>query len=322
MKLKKIKQFDWYKNKSFWVTLVLAVLLWIYISLNEIFISTIDVPLSVVPTKGRSIEQLLSNSIIVEIEGSGWSLFNYIYLNNSKRCLVNLNNVTREDSLFTIASLDFQKGLEGINKIRPRRFFPNRLVVTTGKIEKKKVDISPDIHLKTKKGFVLVGNIYADPSSVVISGNKKSLEHINNWKTKYTEFYGVNSSFNHIVDLSDSLTSIIQIHPNKTKVYGEIQQYGEITFYDIELKIVGGQLPSNHTINPTNFSVTLMGGIEQLNKISAKDIEITMDYDKILNDTIGILVPTLKIPPFVKIMSISPKVICHKFKLPKNDAKI
>ena len=316
--LNKLKQAEWYKNRSFWITLIIAILLWIYINLNDDYITMIEVPLSVVPPTGRAIEQKINNYISVEFKGSGWNLFNYLYLNKNKRCYINLDNVTRDDSLYTIGSLDFQKGLEDINKIVPQRFHPNRIRITTGEIENKKVDVKSDVALKLKDGFILVGGVNTEPNTVTISGNSKSIEHINLWKTMPAEFKNINMSFNHTVDLSDSLASIIKVNPNKVKLYGEIQQYAEITFDDIELKVISGNLPDNHTISPTNFSVTLIGGVEHLNKISAKDIELTIDYNKIINDTVGILTPVLKIPPFTKIMDIKPKVIYHRIKIISN----
>ena len=317
----KITKLGWYKKISFWVIIFLAISLWMYITLNETYITTLEVPLNIVPPKGRAIEQLeqqLNNFISVEIEGSGWYLFNYIHLNKTKRCNVNLDNITPDGSLFTVSSLDFQKGLEGIHKIIPRRFYPPRIVITTGEIGNKQVDIKPDVTLKVKDGFVLVGGIYTEPTSVLLTGNKKSLEEINSWKTMPVEFNDVNSSFSYVVNLSDSLGSIIKLQPDNIKVYGEIQQYSEVTFDDIELKIIGGHLPSNRIVSPTNFRVTLMGGIEHLNKINAADIELSVDYDKVINDTIGVLVPNLKIPPFTKIMNVEPKFIYHKIMLPKS----
>jgi len=311
--LDKIKQFRWFKNKNFWITLLLTIFLWMYISLNDNYNTLLEIPLTVVPPKGRAIEQEISNFVNVEMEGSGWNLFNYLYLNQAKRCVIYLDNIAKEDtSSYLISSIDFQKGLEGISKVRARRFYPARLTITTGEIVEKKVDMKPDVVLKVKEGFVLVGGVRTEPNTVIISGNSKSLKDINQWRTAYSEFKNINTSFNYVVDVSDSLASIIEVVPDKIKIYGEIQQYAEITFDDIQLKILGGKLPSNHILLPSNFKVTLIGGIDQLNKISPDDIELTIDYDKVMKDTTGILAPTLKIPHFTKTMDITPKVIYHK----------
>lgn len=313
--LDKIKQLKWFKNKSFWIILLLTIFFWMYVSFNDNYITMLEIPLIVVPPKGRAIEQELNNFINVEIEGSGWNLFNYLYINKAKKCVVLLDNIEREDTTtYIINNVDFQKGLENISKVRPRRFYPARLNITTDKIVEKKVDVNPDVMLKVKEGFILVGGVRTEPNTVVISGNSESLKNISQWKTTYNEFRNINTSFNYIVDVSDHLISIINVEPKKIKIYGEIQQYAEITFDDIGLKIIGGQINNNHILLPTNFKVTLIGGIEQLNKITPDDIELTIDYDSIMNDTTGILVPILNIPPFTKVMDITPKVIYHKIK--------
>jgi len=58
--------------------------------------------------------------------------------------------------------------------------------------------------------------------------------------------------------------------------------------------------------------VTLVGGIELLNKISAADIKISLDYNEIISDSTGILTPTITIPPYTKLLNITPHFIQHK----------
>ena len=67
----------------------------------------------------------------------------------------------------------------------------------------------------------------------------------------------------------------------------------------------------NHKIEPRYFSVTLSGGIDVINKLQQENISISINYQDILNDSTGIIKPTVTIPNNTKLLSISPKYIIH-----------
>jgi len=305
----------WYKTKNFWLALFIATALWLYVSLNDEYQTVVSVPLIVTPPTGRAIENILPNRISVDVAGSGWYLFNYMYINNIKRCSVNLDDVRRDDTIFIISSMDMQRGLEGINRIVPQRFYPERIEVKTGEIIEKEVRVVSNVSINLKDGFVIVGDIKTEPQTVIITGNRNLIDTIRTWNTKKMQFDKVNSSFSYIVQVSDSLSSVIDVNPKDITVFATVEKYAEVTFDDIEIKVVNGQLPSGHTISPQFFSVTLSGGIELLSKIKSSDISITVDYETVINDKNGIIKPTVTIPPFTKIVNVKPEFGRHNINI-------
>lgn len=235
-----------------------------------------------------------------------------MYINNVKKCKIKLSEVSYTDSLYTITSVDMRKGLEGLSKIRTTNFYPEKLIVKTGEIASKEVDIVPNWKLNLKEGFILVDDILLEPRTATISGNEKILESIDKWPTAKVALDDIKSSFSRTIRLSDSLSTVLKVNPRSTSIYAKVQQYGEISFDDIELQVVGGQLPSNHTISPKYFRVTIYGGIDLLNEITAEDIKVFVDYDKVINDVNGVLVPQITIPDYTKVLNIQPKYIHHK----------
>jgi YbbR domain-containing protein len=301
----------WYKTKKFWVALFIAIGLWVYASLNDEYQTVVAIPLVVEPPAGRAIENILPHRVSVDFTGNGWYLFNYMYVNKMKRCKVNLDDVRKDDSIYVISSMDMQKGLDGINRIAPQRFYPERINVKTGEIVEKEVRIVSDANIKLRDGFVLVGDIKTEPQTVTLIGNKNLIDTIRVWKTKNMQFDRVNSSFSHTVQVSDSLSSVIDIKPQDITIFATVQQYAEMTFNDIEVRIINGQLPPEHTISPQFFNVTLSGGIELLGKIKSSDISITVDYETLINDKNGIIKPVITIPPFTKMLNAEPQFLQH-----------
>jgi YbbR domain-containing protein len=299
----------WYQTKKFWGSLFLAIALWIYASLNDEYQTIIDIPITVSAPEDRALETVLPNIISVDASGSGWNLFYNSYLNKLKKCYINLESVKKTDSSYIISRVDMQKGLINFNKTTPQRFYPDEFVIKTGEISNKDVEIIPDVDIDLKNGFVLVGNVKSETQYVNISGNVNLIDSIKSWKTQKIKLDEVNSSFSQLVSVSDSLNSVVKIHPNKILIYGNIQQYSEQTFDDIPLEIIGGQLPQNYNISPKFFSVTLTGGIDILNKIRPDDISAVIEYDTIMANNTGILKPILNIPPFTKVLNTEPNYL-------------
>ncbi|MDR0927494.1 MAG: hypothetical protein LBO69_06985 [Ignavibacteria bacterium] len=314
----------WYYNKSFWGSLLVAIALWIYASLNDEYQSTIDVPLQVKAPTGRAIEDVLPTKISIDVKGNGWSLFNYLYLNSIKLCKVNLDDASKADSIYVVHSVDMQKGLEGINKLVIRRFYPDSLRVRTGEVSTKTVNITPNVNIIPRQGFVIVGDVRTEPTAVSITGNTKLIDSILSWKTIMQTYTDVtpnlnsdassdkNARFSRTIAVSDSMASVIKIKPKNVTIFAPIQQYGEVTFHDVKINVIGGQLPSDNVLLPQLFTVTLSGGIELLSKINASEIILSLDYNAIMNDSNGILIPKVDTLPYTKVINIYPKYIQHK----------
>lgn len=303
---------SWYKSKTFWGAFLIAVFFWIYVSLNENYRVVIQIPLTVKAPKNKANETILPSEIHADISGSGWYLLNHLYLNNIKRCYIRLDNVQSKDSIYTITSVDMQKGLQNISKVSFNRFFPDIINVKATELATKEVEVVPNIKIKPANGFSLVGNIKVTPANITIKGSNKLLNDIEKWFTKELVFEDVSSSFSTQVELSDSLNSVAEVTPNKVTISAAIQPYAELKIDDIPIQIRGNtQLLNNHILKPNYFSVTLYGGIDVIKKVEKSDISISIHYQDILEDSTGILKPKVTIPPYTNILKVEPKYIFH-----------
>jgi YbbR domain-containing protein len=303
---------EWYKNKNFWGAFLVAIAVWGYASLNDDYQANVDVPLTILPPFNRAVENALPASISVDITGKGWNLFNYMYLNNSKSCIIDLNEVNHNDSIYSVTNVDMQKGIEGINKLRVLHFYPDYLQLETGEIGTKNIAIESAANVSLDDGYVLVGEVRTDPPNVKITGNSQLIDKIKVWKTKSNDFPKINTSFSYRIGVSDSLSSVVNINPSEVTIYGTVQQYGELTIRDVELQVVGGTLSETDIVSPHYFDVTISGGIDLLTKITSADIDAYIEYDAVINDSTGVLVPKFNIPTYTTLISIAPQYIIHK----------
>lgn len=301
-----------FTKRAFLGSLLFAIALWGYTSLNSNYSTYVDVPLTVKLPPTRAIERELPTTIAIESRGTGWNLFNLIYMNNSKRVNVDLSNTQIEDSVFIIGRSDFVKGLESFEKVEFAEVIPEILSLQTGKIGAYKVPVLSLIEITPREGFSLVGDIQLKPDSITVLGNNKITSKIKSWSTQKLIIENANKPIRGIVELSDSLGEIVEFDTPQIQFYSNIQLTLEKTFYDIPIVIRGGAMPRNSRIYPEKLDITVRGGIDVVKNMNKDDLVIALDYSSIANDKTGILVPKIESPSEVQVIQINPAYVYHK----------
>lgn len=315
--MQKIKKKRWFQSKSFWGSLLFAIALWGYTSLNSEYQTFVEIPLRIKLPENRALENTPPKNVYVDVKGTGWNLFYLIFLNTSKVCNIDLSRETILDSIYRINKVDLQKSLQYLKNVSPINVLPENIQLITGKISEYEVYIVPKITIIPREGFTIVGKIELEPEKVKIKGNEKIVSQINRWETENVWFENVNSQLLTSVNLIDTLSGVVSINPQKVLVKANIQQIGEITIDDLPINIVNGSLPEGHFIEPQFISVTLQGGIDLVAELTNYDIFASVEFDKIINDTLGIIKPTINLPPNVSILKIDPPYITHKIRTKK-----
>ncbi len=312
LKLLKEKIKNFASSKTFGSCLLLALILWLYVSFNDKYQTMLEVPLIIEPPADRACENLSADKLLIDVSGTGWYLFKNLNLNTTKRCYIKLSDVPfkQADSSYTITSVDMQKGIQNISKISLNRFFPDKINIKTSSVITKEVPIKSNIQITPAKGFALVGNIQITPANTIIKGNINVINNINEWFTEKVKIENVTASFIKQINLSDSMNSILKLNPKIVNISATIQPYAEITLEDIPLMInANEQLLTTYSICPKYFSVTLSGGIDVINKVNIKDIFISINYQDILDDSTGIIKPIIVIPTDTKLLNMNPKYV-------------
>lgn len=300
----------WYQNRPLYIATLLALAFWVYVVFQEEFQTVIVVPLQVNSMAGTAIEEYLPPTISVDIAGTGWNLINLLYLNPNQNCKVNLREFSERNSVYYLGSMDLQRNISGLSKTKVRRLYPDSLKIRVGEIVTKEVPVVLKCVINPAKGLV-EDKVHFEPQMVQISGSPKVLAKINQWNTQRVSFDGVADNFVYQVPMSDSLSNILSVKPNVITVYGSVQQYAEKTFDDIPLVVKGGTLPQNVVVLPQILTVTVKGSISAIRSISVSDIKAEIDYDTIIDNMTGYIVPKISCPDYVSILNIKPNyVIC------------
>jgi len=298
--VKKVKKI---KFKSVLGAILFAFALWAYTSLNGEFITKVSFPVTVELPENRAIENPLPTEVLVEVKGTGWHLFNLLYFNNTKQCNIDLSRVDISNKSFNISQSTLLKSLDNLVNVEARSVNPESLELRTGSVGEYNVPITPNVNIIPKEGFTIVGNIDIVPSMVKISGNDKLVQNIKHWTTQYITISDVNKPFRAEVALSDSLSSIVKLSSPKVEILANVQLIAEKVIPDVEIEIVGGQLPYGHILLPKRIDVIIRGGINIIESIKPESIKAFVDINTILEDKVGIITPQINIPKYVQLLN-------------------
>ncbi|HRP02997.1 MAG TPA: hypothetical protein PLE30_10165 [Candidatus Kapabacteria bacterium] len=300
-----------FKKKSFLVSLLFAIALWLYTSFNSVYKYYTTVPFSIVLPQSRAIENDLPKTFTVSIQGTGWNLLNLNVFNNSKRIFIDWSNKDIKDSNVIITRTDFLKGIQSMEGVQVEEISPEFITIKTGKITSKKVPIINKVRIFPNGNFNLIGKIILIPDSVEISGNESLLSTINSWKTEYVEYRDITKPLRADVNLSDTLNGIVRLSRNKVDFYSDIQQLADIEVPDIEVSIKGGNLPKDSYLYPPQISIVIQSGINEIEKLDRSKIVASIDINNIINDSTGVIMPKIDLPAGFTLVRIDPALIYH-----------
>lgn len=309
--MKLLKSKKWLNSKSFWGSLLFAIALWAYTSLNADYQTIVEIPFQVKLPSNRALEAAPPPSVYLDVRGTGWNLFNLIFFNKAKMCYVDLSKESILDSLYKINKIDIQKSIQFLKNVNPINVLPETISLSTGQISEYEVYVVPKVVVLPRNGFTIVGRIKVEPEKVKIRGNQKIVAQINRWDTEQQWFENMNKPFRASVLLIDTLQGVVDVFPKTVEISVEIQQVSELIVPDIPISVINGSLPDGHRIQPSIITLTVQGGVEEIAKLSNADISATIDFDKIMNDSTGILKPIIKLPPNITLLKTEPRFIYH-----------
>lgn len=309
MKKNLIKLYKKFTRKTVLGALSLAIALWVFTSLNEMYSVKVGVPFELNLPSNRALEAELPKKITVETRGSGWNLFNLLFFNTEKKCYVDLSGTKIIDSNYQVSRSQLLTGVKSFEEVQSVNVYPENIDVKTGKNVTIKVPVEDRINIKTNPNFVVVDNVKFIPDSISITGNHKIISKIDKWYTKNETLDDVKTDLEGQIELSDSLEGIIEINPKTIDYSANVQLLADMEYEQIQIDIIGGKIPKNFQIYPMYFNVTVSGGIQVLSKLRRQEILISIDLSDILNSETGVIKPVVQLPDNITLKQIYPDKI-------------
>lgn len=298
-------------SRSLFGSIIFAMALWCYTSLNETYNTVVQVPLNLNMPKTRAIENAIPVEVNVQVKGNGWHLFNLLFFNNNKVCNVNLDASEVKEENYTIPRSQLIKSLENFSNVETKEISPEIIPIKTGIVKETTVDIIPNVTVKPAKDFVLVGEIQVKPEKMKIWGNENLIKNLTQVFTQKINLENINKQTTVKVGIADSIRNKFKLPITQVELTVNVQKLAEITIHDIPIKFEPANYQTQDILQPRYISVTLRGGINQIENINQESIVALIDYKSIINDETGLLQPRIICPRNLEVINVSPKFIYH-----------
>lgn len=285
-------------------TFIFSVLLWVYVNLNLTYSYELTVPLSVRSAKSQGVSNEIPSTLDVTIKAKGWDLIKLKLAKNYEYYLdlTQYKNDAKIDLMQSVnAALNFppEVYVQSIN--------PGYIDVSFDNIITKLVKVKNNTSVIPREGFTVIGNVLMKPDSVKLTGASSLLSKVKFVQTEFVVFKDVSSDISRDVKLLDSLGNQIKVNPLEINVSYRVELSAEKTFDDIDVNVFGVPADKDVLIIPPKISITLRGGVEQLAKLTGKDLSVGIYYNKIESDEEGEVEPTIEISDIFSLIKIQPE---------------
>ena len=285
-------------------TFIFSVLLWVYVNLNLTYSFEVNVPLSVRSAKSQGVSNDIPASVNVILKGKGWSLFKILTTGNLEYYL-DLTQYKKDTKVDLM-----QNTSEALNlppDVYVQNVYPGSIEVMFDNIITKMVRVKNNTSVQTRDEFTVIGSVILRPDSVKLTGASSSLSKIKFVQTEFVVFKDVNTNISRDVKLIDTLGNQIKIEPTEVNVSYKVELSAEKVFDDVDVNVYG--IPSNKDvlIIPPKISITLRGGVEELSKLTAKDLNIGINYHQIEADEQGEVEPTIELSDIFTLIKVQPQ---------------
>ncbi len=264
----------------------------------------------VLKTEGatRTVKGEYPSRIQVKLESEGWKIL-ALYLGQTEWA-VDLSNEVQKDILeietLAKASQYIKPLPEGMKVLEVE---PKVLRLELDEKITKRVPIRLATLPMAQPGFAVRSNIQIQPESLTVTGARSVLEPITFWKTSIPTQRKVANEFQLELPLDDTLSEIVTRSVNKVKVSGVAEQLSESEFKDVPISLLKSKRPVYVTLIPSRINLTLSGAVSDLAKVKAESLAVIIDGEKLLNDTTGFIVPTVKHPKTLELRRILPEKV-------------
>jgi YbbR domain-containing protein len=285
-------------------TFIFSVLIWCYVNLNLTYTIETTIPLKLKSGKSQGVSNEIPNSLEVVLKGKGWGLMKILVSKN----LVYYLDLTafKKDS-----KVDLMQNIgEVINlpsDVYVQSITPNYLEVSFDNIITRMVKVKNNTSVQTKDGYTVIGGVKITPDSVKITGASSIVMKVKFVQTENVLFKDVSSNVVRDVRLIDSLGNQVKVDPMVVNVSYKLELSAEKTFEDIDVNVYGVPIDKEVLIIPPKISISLRGGVEELSKLTTKDIKVGINFKQIEADEQGEVEPTIELSDIFTLIKVEPQ---------------
>ncbi len=284
---------------------LLSIVLWVSISLSEQYFITINIPLKIINLPdGYSVGNNVPQTVSIRIKSRGWSILELQQIANPV-FYASASNEPGKSKINLKSSLAENGWLS--SEITVLEISPEIIQLNLDRTISTYVKVQSEAVISFKEGYGLARPPVLAPDSIKIFATKKTLERIDFIKTTAIKFDKIDESFSTKLQL----TKIpgVEYDASSVECYFDVQKIVDHDFENIPVTVINVPPDRKVVLSPGQITLGVKGGINVLAKLNNDNFKAVIDYKDILNDTLGVLAPSIILPSNVEKNYIKPEFV-------------
>jgi len=289
--------------------LLMAIAAWLFLSLSN----TYKYPAKTVlvykdfPQK-RAFHALQSDTVDLEVEGTGWQLLFARLRIKPQSIAISLNNLNRRNYILLSEQLDLVNGqLESRQKIISVR--PDTLYFDFSQRTVKRVPVKLISDFGFENQYGISDDIQLTPAYVTLLGPEEELSKIKSWPTDTLKLSKLHNTASARIAMARNRMKNVNIFPANTEVKVPVDEFTEKSI-DLPLTIINNQDYLSIKLFPKKVKVTFLVALSKYQEINEDFIDAVVDVNewKVSHHS-QLRVKLNRFPDYCKLVSISPEKI-------------
>lgn len=284
--------------------ILLAAVLWGYVTLTRIYENDVEIPLIVEPPPNQALLSTIPSSVTIRIRGTGLQIINLQYLSERIECRMDLAMLRpHSQSVYNVDKDDIIRSIPMPSSVRVVSVTPTDITMSTGDMTSKRVPVELRTNISTRDGFIMVRPPRPDPEFVMVRGSKNVIDGIKRWPSTKLSLEDLYESVDAEVLMSDSLMTVLNVVPSTVKVRLDIQQTATVEIENVPIENSPGT-EQTHILYPSKVKIIVKSGVDIASNLTPADFSA-----KIPNNARGIVQPIITAPDGVTVIGVEPRFV-------------
>lgn len=297
------------KISLFFICLVLALSAWLFFALSNSYVYQAKTLVRFVNVpQNKAFHSLQSDTVKLQVEGTGWQLLFSRLRINPQSINVDLKQLNKQTFISLADQLGFlNRQLASSQKIVYVQ--PDTLYFDFSSRVVKRVPITVLHEIGFQKQYGIADSARVVPSYVTVSGPEEDLAGIESWKTDTLKLRDVRGNINTRIGFQQPGKANISIYPAMAELNIRVDEFTEKTI-EIPLKVVNNMQYHDVKLLPAKVKVTFLTALSNYQRFDRSHFEAVVDLDNWTNQKYKQLpVRMRESPPFSRLVKIEPQVV-------------
>lgn len=309
MPLIKLSKLERRRLSLFFFCLVFAVGAWLFFALSNRYVyeARTLVKYANFP-QNKAFHPLQSDTVNLQVEGTGWQLIFSKLRINPQSVSVNLKDLTKRNYVTFSEQLGMvNRQLESDQKVISIQ--PDTLYFDFSTRSVKKVPVRVVKNIMFNDQYDISDKIQLIPEYVTVSGPFDDLVQIDVWDTEKLTLENVNGTISANVPLKRPNKANISIYPSVIDVKIPVDEFTEMSL-EVPVKILNNKTYRNVKLLPDKVKVTFMVALSNFPKIDRNSFEASVNLENWVAKSYPQLpVKLIRFPEYCKIIRIEPQAV-------------